>query len=514
VRWSRTRDLACVASQGEGGIGRSLGEVLAEWDLSDSQTLDVARRSGLDSEGDVDSAWSVLVVDDDSGIRQSLRLCLEPDNARVLGVGTPAAALDVLDRSHFDIVFLDLWLGTESGLTVLPEIVRRQPGISVIVITAFASFDTAVEAMKLGAVDYLPKPFTPEQIRHAASRVVANSVLRRQLAELRERIGETEEETGFETKSPVYGAFLQIAIRVAASDSVVLLRGESGTGKNVLAQWMRAHSRRAHRPFITVHCPLLASDLMTSALFGHRRGAFTGAVADTVGKVEEAEGGTLFLDEIGELTPEVQARLLRFLNDRSYERLGEAKERKADVRIIAATNRSLEEAVRANQFREDLFFRLNVITLTLPPLRERPEDVLPLALHYLRCFERRQGHHDLSLSPRAERVLLCYAWPGNLRELRNAVERAVILAPARVLEPEDLGLAMAATDEAVDGAAYEPAAPRQTPPVLGADASLQEIEREHIARVIARAASLEAAAKILRIDATTLQRKRKRYGLA
>jgi len=294
----------------------------------------------------------------------------------------------------------------------------------------------------------------------------------------------------------------------------VRLRGESGTGKNLLAQWIRAHSRRAQRPFITVHCPLLAGDLMTSALFGHRKGAFTGAVADAVGKVEEAEGGTLFLDEIGDLTPDAQARLLRFLNDRSYERLGEARERKSDVRIIVATNRNLEEAVRTNRFREDLLFRLNVITLTLPPLRERSEDVLPLALRYLRCFERRQGHHDLSFSARSERALLAYAWPGNLRELRNAVERAVILAPARVLEPDDLGLPMEATDDGPEGAMYDPTAHRQTPPVLGGEASLEDIEREHIARVIARAASLEAAAKILRIDATTLQRKRKRYGLA
>jgi NtrC-family two-component system response regulator AlgB len=477
-----------------------------------SVRLPPGRRTGFASEDSVDSTWSVLVVDDDPGIRQSLRLCLEPNNARVLGVGTPAAALEVLERSRFDIVFLDLWLGTESGLTTLPEMLRRQPGIAVVVITAFASFDTAVEAMKLGAVDYLPKPFTPEQIRHAATRVVATNVLRRQIAELRERIDATEEETVFETKSPVYGAFLQTALRVAASDSVVLLRGESGTGKNVLAQWMRAHSQRAQRPFVTVHCPLLAGDVMTSALFGHKKGAFTGAGSDAVGKVEEAEGGTLFLDEIGELTPDAQARLLRFLNDRSYERLGEARERKADVRIVAATNRNLEAAARTNRFREDLLFRLNVITLILPPLRERPEDVLPLARHYLRCFKRRQGPHGLSLSARSERVLLSYAWPGNLRELRNAVERAVILAPAPVLEPEDLGLPVAATDEWLDGTIDDPSQ-RQPPPVLGGDASLEDIEREHIARVISRAVSLEAAAKVLGVDATTLQGKRERYRL-
>ena len=466
-----------------------------------------------------DAGWSVLVVDDDAGIRQSLRLCLEADNARVLGVGTASAALDVLDRSRFDLVLLDLWLGSESGLTILPEILRRQPGISVIVITAFASFETAVEAMKLGAVDYLPKPFTPEQVRHAARRVVANNVLRRQIAELQERIEQTEEDSLFDTKSPTYRAFLQTVLRVAASDSVVLLRGESGTGKNVLAHLIRANSKRSRRPFVTVHCPMLTGELMTSALFGHKRGAFTGAVYDVIGKVEEADGGTLFLDEIADLTADAQSRLLSFLNDRSYERLGESRERKVDVRIIAATNRPLEEAVKAGLFREDLFFRLNVIALTIPPLRERDEDILPLALHYLHFFGRRQGRHDLSLSPRAEQLISAYSWPGNLRELRNAVERAVILAPARVLEPEDLGLPVEGVSASSEGEEVWHPGPdgapgRAAPPTLGGDASLQEIEREHIARVIARAPSLEAAAKVLRIDATTLQRKRKRFGLA
>jgi NtrC-family two-component system response regulator AlgB len=457
----------------------------------------------------VDTTWSALIVDDDPGVRQSIRLCLEADDARVLGVGTTAGALEALERGRFDVVLLDLWLKSESGLTLLPEILRRQPGISVIVITAFASFETAVEAMKAGAVDYLPKPFTPEQVRGAARRVVAANVLKRQLSELQERIGAAEGESFFETHNPGYRAFLETALRVAAADSVVLLRGESGTGKTLLARWLRAHSRRADRPFVTVNCPMLSTELMSSALFGHRKGAFTGAVADAVGKVEEAEGGTLFLDEVGELTADAQARLLRFLNDRTYERLGEARERKADVRILAATNRSLEEAVRTGRFREDLFFRLNVITLTLPPLRDRPEDLLPLAHHYLRFLERAQGRRQLSFSPRCEAALSAYHWPGNLRELRNAVERAAILSPSPVLEPEDLGLPSLELPES----GSDPA-PRGRPAVLGGDVSLEEIEREHIARVVARAPSFEAAARILGIDATTLQRKRKRYGLA
>jgi two-component system, NtrC family, response regulator AlgB len=452
----------------------------------------------------MNTPWSVLILDDDPGVRQSIRLCLEADGARVLGVGTSAGALEALERGRFDVIFLDLWLKAESGLAALPEMLRRQPAVPVIVITAYASYESAVEAMKLGAVDYLPKPFTPEQVRNAARRAVSETLLKRQLSELRERIDESEGENVFETRDAAYHAFLQTAQRVAAADSVVLLRGESGTGKTVLARWMRDRSRRAERPFVTVHCPMLSNELMSSTLFGHCRGAFTGAVADAVGKVEEAEGGTLFLDEVGDLSADAQARLLRFLNDRSYERLGEAKERRADVRIIAATNRPLENEVKAGRLREDLFFRLNVITLTIPPLRERPQDIVSLAVHYLRFFERRQGRRQLVFSPRCEAALTSYSWPGNFRELRNAVERATILAPNAVIEPEDLGLAALPSGESPRGAAV----------VLGGDVSLEDLEREHIARVVARTSSFEAAAKLLGIDVTTLQRKRKRYGLA
>jgi len=464
----------------------------------------------------MDTLWSALVIDDEPGIRQSIRLCLEADDAHVLGVATSAAALEAVQRSPFDVIFLDLCLKSESGLRLLPDILRLRPGSSVIIITAFASLDTAIEAMRLGAVDYLPKPFTPEQVRGAARRVVTASILRRQLSELQARVDEVEGDNLFETKSPGYQSFLESAARVAASDSVVLLRGESGTGKSVLARWMCARSKRAGQPFVTVHCPMLSHELMVSALFGHCKGAFTGATGDAVGKVQEAEGGTLFLDEVSELAADAQVRLLRFLNDRTYERLGEAIDRKADVRILAATNRVLQEEVKAGRFREDLFFRLNVISLTVPPLRERPEDVLPLARHYLRFIERTQGRRSLSFSPRCEYALCRYQWPGNLRELRNAVERATILSPTMVMEPEDLGLPsdVMAPLPAESETAARPLSARALPPTLGGDVSLEELEREHIARVVTRSPSFEAAARILGIDSSTLQRKRKRYGLA
>jgi two-component system, NtrC family, response regulator AlgB len=456
----------------------------------------------------MDSAWSALVVDDDPGVRQSLRLCLEADNARVICVGTSAGARDAIERNRFDVIFLDLWLQSESGLAVLPELLRRQPGVGVIVVTAFASYESAVEAMQLGAVDYLPKPFTPEQVRTAARRVVTANVLKRQLNELQERLDITEGENSFETRSSEFSAFLEQAARAAASDAVVLLCGESGTGKTVLARWMRGKSRRPDAPFVTVHCPLLSSELMSSILFGHKKGAFTGAMADSVGKVEQAEGGTLFLDEVADLTADAQARLLRFLNDRGYERVGDATERKADVRLIAATNHSLDEKVRAGAFREDLLFRLNVIMLTMPPLRNRREDVLPMARHYLSFFEQCQGRQHLRFSTSCEQAITQHSWPGNLRELRNAVERAVILCPSSVIEVTDLGLERTPMNEA--GVATSDHARLE----LGAAVSLEEIEREHIAQITTKAASFESAARILGIDVTTLQRKRKRYGLS
>jgi two-component system, NtrC family, response regulator AlgB len=450
------------------------------------------------------ASWAALVVDDDPGVRQSLRLCLEAAGARVLGVATGSAALEALDRGHFDLVFLDLWLGADAGLDVLPEMLTRQPDLGVIVVTAFASIESAVDAIKRGAVDYVPKPFTPDQIRLAANRVLETHRLRRRLTELQEELDESGEPALFESRSPVFLRFLQAAARAAASDAVLLLRGESGTGKNVVARWIRANSPRANTPFVTVNCPALSGDLMTSALFGHRKGAFTGAVADVAGKVQEAEGGTLLLDEIGELTADAQARLLRFLHDKTYERLGEARERHADVRLLAATNRSLEADVRAGRFREDLFYRLNVVALTLPALRERPEDILILARHYLVIFGRKQRRHTLTFSPAAEQAMLAHTWPGNLRELRNAVERAVILASREILEAVDLGLPVGGFVDSESGV---------QPVRVGAPISLSELEREHIAQVVAHSSSLEAAARVLDIDATTLQRKRKRYGL-
>jgi NtrC-family two-component system response regulator AlgB len=406
----------------------------------------------------------------------------------MLGVGTASAALEALQRTTYDVVLLDLWLGAESGMELLPRILACQPDVGVVVITAFASFESAVEAIKRGAVDYLPKPFTPAQVRLAVQRLLESRRLQHRVSELEQRLAGIDVAPIFDSHSPRFRSFLDTVRRAADSNAVALLRGESGTGKNVLAQWMRGQSERRERPFVMVDCAALSPEFMSSTLFGS---------ADAPGKVQEAEGGTLLLDEVADLGADAQARLLRFLHDQTYERLGEAQERRADVRLIATTNKPLEKLVQQGRFREDLLFRLNVLPLMVPPLRDRLEDVPLLTEHYLDFYGARQRRSGLRCTQQGMASLLGHDWPGNLRELRNVLERAAILSPAAALAPLDLGLSPAAT----------------TRVQIGAQLSLEDIEREHLAQVVASAPTLEAAARILGIDATTLGRKRKRYGL-
>jgi NtrC-family two-component system response regulator AlgB len=440
----------------------------------------------------------VLVVDDEKNIRATLSLCLEQMGCTVTAVSAPEAALAALRQQPYDLAFLDLRLGESNGLDLIPKLLTIDAGLQVIVITAYATIDTAVDAIKRGAADYLPKPFTPQQIRHVVDQSLKQRDLRMRLSELEGRLQEATPAIDVETDSPKIRAILEVAAKAAASDVPVLLRGESGTGKSVLARMIHSMSPRSARSFVVVNCPTLSEELLASELFGHAKGAFTGAVRDQAGRVESAEGGTLFLDEIGEITPSLQAKLLRFLEDKEFERIGENKTRRADVRTVAATNRDLKEHVQRGLFREDLLYRLNVIDLQLPPLRERPEDILRLARRFLLFFAKAARRHPPQLSKAAEDALLAYAWPGNIRELRNAVERAVILWPAQVVEPEAFPPQIAT--QAVSRGAQ-----------LGGDFSLEEIEREHIRRVLARAPTLEDAATILGIDASTLWRKRKKY---
>jgi len=439
-----------------------------------------------------------LVIDDEKNIRTTLSLCLEQIGCAVTAVGSPPSALGALARQAYDLAFLDLRLGSASGLDLIPQLLGDRPQLWIVVITAYATIDSAVEAIKRGAADYLPKPFTPAQIRHVVEQSVRARDLRFQVAELENRLREAAPETDLESDSPKIRALFATAAKAAGAGAPVLLRGESGTGKSVLARHIHALSPRRQRPFVVVNCPTLSEELLTSELFGHAKGAFTGAVRDQAGRVEAAEGGTLFLDEIGDIAPSLQAKLLRFLEAKEFERLGENQTRRADVRLVAATNRDLEEHVRKGLFREDLLYRLNVIDLQLPPLRERREDILRLARRFLVFFARSARRAAQTLSPAAEAALLAYGWPGNIRELRNTLERAAILWPAQVIEPEAFPAHIAAHGRGAD-------------PQLGGDFTLEAIEREHIQRVIARAPTLDDAAAILGIDASTLWRKRKKY---
>jgi NtrC-family two-component system response regulator AlgB len=442
---------------------------------------------------------NLLVIDDEPSLRRTLRTALESMGHRVAEAGTSVAALEMIRREPFDLAFLDLRLGRDKGLDLLPKLLDASGALPVVVITAFASVDTAVEAMRKGAFDYLPKPFTPDQLRVVLDRAALVGGLRGRVASLEDQVEALNPDGELETTEPAMRQAVDVAFQVAATDATVLLRGESGTGKGVVARAVHARSKRATRPFVTVSCPNLSAELLESDLFGHVKGSFTGAVQDKVGKVDAAAGGTLFLDEVGDLPPTLQPKLLRLIQDREYERVGEPNPRRADVRLVAATNRDLAADVKAGRFREDLLYRLNVIEVTLPPLRARRKDIVPLARRLAAFFARQMGKPVEGFTPEAEAALDAFPWPGNVRELRNSVERGVILSRADRVGLADLPTALA------------------TPPVpaveLGGRVTLDDLEKEHIRRVLAASASLEDAAHTLGIDPSTLYRKRKLFKL-
>jgi NtrC-family two-component system response regulator AlgB len=442
---------------------------------------------------------NILIVDDEPSLRRTLRFALETMNHHVAEARDGPEALEILSHRQFEISFLDLRLGTGQGLDLLPAMLRLAPGLDVIVITAYATIETAVEAMRRGAFDYLPKPYSPDQLRLVLERIARVRRLQTHVEELESQVRSIVPEADLQTAEPAMQQALDLARKAAPSGATILLRGESGTGKGVLARAVHAHSKRANAPFVTVHCPSLSAELLESELFGHARGAFTGAVRDTVGKVATAEGGTLFLDEVGDLPPALQPKLLRLLQEKRYERVGDTQTRGADVRILAASNRNLEAETAAGRFREDLLYRLNVIEVLLPPLRERQRDLLSLAHHLLGFFARQSNKPITGFTHEAEEALRRYPWPGNTRELRNVVERAVIITPGPLVGLADLPAQVGA--------------PPRPGLEVGARVTLDELEAEHIRRTLSTTVTIEEASEVLGIDPSTLYRKRKRYGL-
>jgi NtrC-family two-component system response regulator AlgB len=451
------------------------------------------------------SPMRILIIDDEPNIRKTLRLALAASGMLVDEAANGQEALRLLERASFDLAFLDLRLGQESGLDLLERLALGAPRIAVVIVTAYASIDSAVDAMRRGAFDYLPKPFTPGQIRAVLERVGRHRSMQNRLTALEDRMRREFPEVALDVGDERVEQVLAQARKVAATEAIVLLRGESGTGKGVLAHAIHAWSERRTGPFVNISCPSLTADLLESVLFGHARGAFTGAVSDTEGKIAAAEGGTLFLDEIGDLPLPIQPKLLRFLQERKYERVGETRTRTSDVRLIAASNRDLDAAVAAGEFRDDLLFRLNVVELTLPPLRER-SDRLALADHLLSFFALRLGKKMEGFTDEARQSILEYAWPGNLRELRNAIERAVIFAAPPLVDRGDLPIRVARPanpDTSGRDAAIE----------VGQPVTLLQLENEHIRLILERTSSREEAARILGVDPSTLYRKRRLLGL-
>jgi len=379
----------------------------------------------------------ILVVDDDQSMRYSLNRMLEGQGLAVSLARNGVEALERFDAEKPDLVIMDIKMPGQSGLEVLQEIKVRDPKALVILMTAFGTTDTAIEAMKFGAFDYILKPFDIPQMRGLVERALEVSRMMKKLVSLPDREkGEAAEETIVGTSAAMQQIYKMIG-QVAPTEVTALLRGESGTGKELVARAIYHHSRRADRPFLPMNCAAIPETLLESELFGHEKGAFTGALTRRIGKFEQSNGGTIFLDEIGDMTPATQAKILRVLQDKQFERLGGSERITVDVRLIVATNKDLEKAIREGTFRQDLYYRLKVVSLHLPPLRERKEDIAELVRYFLQRFRPDINRDVRDISPRTLEKLMRYHWPGNVRELENAVKRAMVIAKGSTLLPED-----------------------------------------------------------------------------
>jgi DNA-binding NtrC family response regulator len=446
--------------------------------------------------------WHILVVDDEEAMTESLAAWLREDGYTVDTAASGREAIEKARGREYAIYFVDLKMpGGLDGIETMMEIRKLQKDASVIVITAYATVDTAIAAMKEGAQEYVVKPCHPQEISLLVERIIRVKNLQRENAILRRKLTRQYRFHDLVSKNPRMAEIFDLVREVASQRSTVLVQGESGTGKELVARAIHFSGDRGEGPFVAVSCAALAETLLESELFGHEKGSFTGALAQRKGKFELADGGTLFLDEIGDISPKLQVDLLRVLQERRFFRVGGTTEIAVDVRVVAATHRDLEADVREGRFRDDLFYRLNVINIRIPPLRERREDVPLLAQEFLDRLSHELGREVSGISEEALRVLMDHDWPGNVRELENAVERALVTCKTGVLGAEDFTfLARPA------GASGGPA----LPPGL----TLQEMEKEYITATLQRMrGNVKGAAEALGIDRSTLYEKIKRYDI-
>jgi two-component system, NtrC family, response regulator HydG len=455
----------------------------------------------------------VLIIDDHDTLREGMTVTLTRSGHTVAAARSGADGLAAYKKSPFDLVVTDLKMDGMDGIAVTKALKAQDPAAVVMVVTAFGTIETAVQAMQEGAYDFITKPFPPDVLRAKVDKGLELSAARRQVERLSARTAAHDADAALShgnlvgESEPIQKLLAQVR-KAAASDATVLVRGESGTGKELVARMLHQHSPRKDGPFVVVHCAALAESLLESELFGHERGAFTGAVKRKLGRFELADGGTLFLDEIGEIPPTVQTKLLRVLQEKELQRVGGEETLRVDVRVVSATHRDLQAEVKAGRFREDLYYRLHIVPLMLPPLRERPEDISTLARHFVAKHSPRVNRRVKSLDDSALRALARHAWPGNVRELENVIEQSLVFAEGEVLTEADLPAHLNSSAPRTDASGLPiPHGDRPLPDIL------EDIERQLIARAYEKAGRVKTeTARLLGIKTSALYYKLEKYG--
>lgn len=437
---------------------------------------------------------SILIVDDEESVRDSLYSWFIDDGYKVECAENAKIALSLLDEREFDIVLADIKMPGMDGMEMHRRIKSLPNEPIVIIMTAFASVDTAVKALKEGAFDYVTKPFDPDDLSHLIRNAATQALLKNENRNLKEKMTSLVDVEDIVGESEVLKKVLDQVERVAVSNSSVIITGESGTGKELIARAIHSNSNRKYFPLITVHCGALTESLLESELFGHEKGAFTGAAFNRKGRFEMADGGTIFLDEIGTISPKMQIELLRVLETRSFVRVGGNKEMMSDFRVICATNRDLGELVKSGKFREDLFYRLNVVNIRIPPLRERTEDIPLLVQHFIKKYCTSMSRDMITVEPAAMEYLETFDFPGNVRELENMIERAIVVGNGKVIRLRDLPMGKEAINHSLE--------------------SLEDLEKKHISRILEKYKwNISRSARALNVDRATLYNKIRKYEL-